>query len=104
MERNDDKKLDSMLLSRRSQAASPDLAARIIRKAQAVPQIQNLSLWQSLRQLFVESRLPRPGYVLAATLIFGMLLGFATARDEAGIKETSYANPQSFLSGDEELL
>lgn len=102
-EKHDDK-LESMLRSRQSEAASADLAQRIIHKAQSLPQIQNLSLWLSLRQLFVESHLPRPGYVLAATLIFGMLLGFATAGDEAAIKETSYANSQSFLSGDEELL
>jgi hypothetical protein len=102
-EKHDDK-LESMLGSRQSHAASADLAERIILRAQSLPQIQNLSLWQSLRQLFVESRLPRPGYVLAGTLIFGMLVGYATARDETSIKETSYANTQSFLSGDEELL
>jgi hypothetical protein len=70
-----DQKLDSMLHNRRRDAASPDLAARIILKAQTVPQIQNISLWQSLRQLFAEFHLPKPGYVLAECLVLGMVLG-----------------------------
>ncbi len=68
-----DQKLDSMLHNRRRDAASPDLAARIILKAQTVPQIQNISLWQSLRQLFAEFHLPKPGYVLASALDEGFL-------------------------------
>ena len=99
-----DDKLETLLRSRQNLTVSADLAERIILKARSLPQIQNISLRQSLRQLFIESRLPRPGYALAATLIFGMLLGFATARDDSALKETSYTNTQSFLSGDEELL
>ena len=43
-----------------------------------MPQIQNISLWQSLRQLFAEFHLPKPGYVLASALVLGMVLGFNT--------------------------
>ena len=104
MERNDDKKLDSMLLSRRSQAAGPDLAARIIRKAQAVRQIQRFSLWQSLCQLFIELHLPKPGYVLAAALVLGMFLGFTTVPQSFSTTNSESANGQSFLADDEGLI
>jgi hypothetical protein len=104
MDRNDDQKLESMLRSRRTQAASTDLAARIIRKAQAVPQIQRFFLWQALRQLFIELHLPKPGYVLAITLVVGMLLGFSTAPQISPNTESSSASAQSFLADDEGLL
>ena len=68
-----------MLRSRRTEAASPDLAARIILRAQGMPQVQSYSLWQSLRQLFAELHLPKPGYVLTTALVLGMFLGFSTA-------------------------
>jgi hypothetical protein len=104
MDRNDDKKLDSMLHSRRSQAASPDLAARIIHKAQTVPQIQRFLLWQSLRQLFIELHLPKPGYVLASALVLGMFLGFSTAPQSFSTTNSDSANAQSFIADDEGLL
>ena len=61
-----------------SNAASPDLAARIILHAQNLPQLQNVSSWQSLRQLFAEFHLPKPAYVLASALVLGMVMGFTT--------------------------
>jgi len=104
MNLDEDKKLDSMLGSRRTQAASADLAARIVLKAQGLPQIQRFSLWQSLRQLFSELQLPKPGYVLATVLVLGMILGFSTA-PQTGLSTESYsANAQSFLGDDEGLL
>ena len=103
MELNDDK-LESMLRSRRSQAASPDLAARIILKAQGLPQIQRLTLWQSLRQLFIELHLPKPAYVLTAALVLGMFLGFSTAPQISSTRDSYAANTQSFLADDEGLL
>ncbi len=104
MNQNDDEKLDSMLRSRHSQAASPDLAARIILKAQGVPQIQRFPLWQSLRQLFIELHLPKPGYVLAAALVLGMFLGFSTVPQGSSTTDSYSLNAQSFLTDDEGLL
>ena len=104
MDRNDEQKLESMLRSRRTQAASPDLAARIMRKAQATPQIPRFFLWQALRQMFIELHLPKPGYVLAITLILGMLLGFSTAPQVPSNADSSSASAQSFLGDDEGLL
>jgi hypothetical protein len=104
MDRNDDQKLESMLRSRRTQAASPDLAARIMRRAQTTPQIQGFSLWQALRQSFSELHLPQPGYVLAVTLLLGMLLGFSTAPQNIASSDTTSASAQSFLADDEGLL
>jgi hypothetical protein len=97
-------KLDSLLRSRRVEAASPDLAQQIILKARGLPQVRNISLWQSVRQLFAEFRLPKPGYVLASALIIGMLVGFSTAPDNSSIKEASSSTIPLYLSGDEDLL
>jgi hypothetical protein len=104
MDRNDDKKLDSMLHSRRSQAASPDLAARIIHKAQGLPQIQRFFLWQSLRQLFIELHMPKPGYVIASALVLGMFLGFSAAPQSFSTTNSDSVNTQNFLADDEGLL
>ena len=104
MSDNRDDKLDSMLRSRRVEPASPDLAPRIILKARGLPQVQNISLWQSVRQLFAEFHLPKPGYVLASALIIGMLVGFSTAPDNSSIKEVNSSTAQLYLSGDEDLL
>jgi len=104
MSENEDEKLARMLHSRRIEPASHDLAARIILKAQSLPQLQNISLWQAVRQLFAEFHLPKPGYVLASALILGMLLGFNIAPDHSSLNENNSQAAQSFLSGDEELL
>jgi len=104
MSENEDEKLARMLHSRRIEPASQDLAARIISQAQSLPQVQNISLWQSVRQLFAEFHLPKPGYVLASALILGMVLGFSTAPENGQLSEAGSATAQSFLSGDEELL
>jgi len=104
MNQNDDEKLDSMLRSRRSQAASPDLAARIILKTQGRQQVRNVPLWQWLRQSFAEFHLPKPGYVLASALILGMVVGFSTTPEDSAVNETNAQSASSFLSGDEGLL
>jgi hypothetical protein len=103
MSQNDDEKLESILRSRGTGAPSPDLAARIIFKAQAIPQIQNLSLWQSLGQVFVDLRLPKPGYVLAATLVLGIVLGFSTAPSNHSASDPYSASAANFFD-DEGLL
>ncbi len=104
MSDNRDDKLDALLGSRRIEPARQDLAARIILQAQSLPQIQNISFWQSVRQLFAEFRLPKPAYVLATALILGMLLGFHLEPEYAGLNETNSQAAQSYLSGEEGLL
>ena len=103
MSQNDDEKIDAILRSRRTEAASPDLAARIVFKAQALPQVKNLSLWQSLGQLFADLRLPKPGYLLAAALVLGIVLGFSTAPSNNSTSDAYSASAVSFLD-DEGLL
>ncbi len=99
-----DEKLESLLRSRRSQAVNPDLAARIALKAQTIPQVQNISLWQSMRQLFAEFHLPKPGYVLASALVLGMVMGFNTSPDSSTIQDANYTTTQSMIAGDEGFL
>jgi len=104
MNQDQDEKLDRMLHSRRIEPSSQDLATRIILKAQSLPQVQNLSLWQAVRQLFAEFHLPQPGYVLATALVLGMMLGFSTAPDDDQSGNPSSMAAQSYIAGDEELL
>ena len=104
MSQDQDEKLDRMLHSRRIEPSSQDLATRIILKAQSLPQVQNLSLWQAVRQLFAEFHLPQPGYVLATALVLGMMLGFSTAPDDDQSGNPSSMAAQNYIAGDEELL
>jgi hypothetical protein len=104
MSENHDEKLETMLRSRPIEAASPDLAARIILKAQGLQQVRNVPLWQWLRQSFAEFHLPKPGYVLASALVLGMVLGFSTTPEDSAINETNAQSASSLLSGDEGLL
>ncbi|HVO92390.1 MAG TPA: hypothetical protein VMT22_06085 [Terriglobales bacterium] len=99
-----DEHLESMLRSRHQEAASADLAGRIILQAQTLPQIQNLSLWQSLRQMFAEFHLPKPAYVLASALALGLVLGFSTAPDTTPTQDRGVAITQTMIAGDEGLL
>jgi len=104
MSENQDEKLESMLRSRRTETVTPDLAGRIILQAQSLPQLQNVSLWQAVRQLFAEFHLPKPGYVLASALVLGIVLGFSTAPENGQLSDASSATAQSYIAGDEELL
>ena len=104
MTENEDEKLARLLHSRPLEPASHDLAARIILKAQSLPQLQNVSLWQAVRQLFAEFHLPKPGYVLASALVLGMVLGFSTAPENGQLSDVGSASAQSYIAGDEELL
>ena len=99
-----DEKLESMLRSRRTETVAPDLAGRIILQAQSLPQLQNVSLWQAVRQLFAEFHLPKPGYVLASALVLGMVLGFSMAPENGQLSDAGSATAQSYIAGDEELL
>jgi hypothetical protein len=96
-----DEKLEAMMRTRRFEAVSPDLAERIILKAQGIPQVRATSFWQWLRQLCAEYHLPKPAYVLASALVLGLLIGFSTATDITPLNETNPINIQGFLYADE---
>ena len=104
MSENSDERLEKMLRSRRLEPARHDLAARIILRAQSLPQLESISPWQALRQLFAEFHLPKPGYVLASVLVLGMVLGFGTEPDNGLPADGSAAVSYSYMSGDEGLL
>jgi hypothetical protein len=95
-----DENLDAMLRARRFEPASPDLAQRIILKAQSLPQNQMLPLIPWLRQMFAEFHLPKPAYVVVSALVLGMIVGFSTPNKPASKDEDS-ASVQSFLYADE---
>ncbi|HEY3302776.1 MAG TPA: hypothetical protein VGL70_04470 [Candidatus Binatia bacterium] len=94
-------KLDAMLRSRRMEPAGPDLAQRIILKAQDIPQNQTLPPAQWVKRLFAEFHLPKPAYVLAGTLILGLVLGFNAPVDTTPDDADS---AQNFLYADEDVL
>ena len=97
---NEDTKLDALLRARRIEPASRDLAQRIIRTAQSVPQRETLPLLQWLRRLFAEFHLTKPAYVLVSALILGIIVGLSTPED-AGSRDEESASVQSFLYADE---
>lgn len=101
---NRDEKLDHLLRSRRFESASADLAQRIIMKARTLPQAPNIPFWDSMRQLFAEFHLPKPGYVLASALMLGLVIGLSTPQERSPLAEESSASVQSFLAADETLL
>lgn len=99
---NRDEKLDKLLKSRRIEPASPDLAQRIILRAQRSAQNKTVPLWQWLGELFAEFHLPKPAYVLASALVLGIVIGFNAPQDiNNGADDGAL---QSFLSADEALL
>ena len=101
-----DEKLDRLLHTRRVEAASGDLVQRIILRAQQTPQSQSFSLWQWLRELCAEFHLPKPAYVLASALVFGLVIGFSTPNGNSinGNDSAADASVQSVFSTDEALL
>jgi hypothetical protein len=101
---NRDEKLDNLLRSRRIESASADLAQRIILKAQQLPQNKIMPFWQWVGELFAEFHLPKPAYVLASALVFGMMIGFSAPQDTSQGADDSGAIIQTFLAGDESLL
>src|SRR5262245_60033640 len=104
MSKNQDDKLEVLLRQRRAESASADLADRIILRAQSLPQVQNISLWNSVRQIFAEFHLPKPAYVLATTLLLGVILGFTTAPDDGPNGDSGSFAAQSYIAADEGLL
>jgi hypothetical protein len=104
MSDSQDKKLETMLKSRRVETASANLAERIIVKAQHTPQSPALSFRQWLKQVFAELHLPRPAYLFASMLILGFVLGFNVPVSITGADEADRDQVQSFLYADEDLL
>ena len=101
-----DEELDSMLRSRKLEPASPDLARRIILQAQPLPQNKTFSLWQWLRELCVELHLPKPAYIAATALIFGLVIGFSFSAppETVTIAHDDASSARSVFSADEALL
>lgn len=99
----EDKILDEMLNARRIRPASPDLAQRIILKAQMTPQIQVFSLARWIKQTFAELHLPNPAYVLAGTLMMGFVLGLNFPSDTV-TDNADAVQALSFVDPDEGLL
>jgi hypothetical protein len=100
----EEKKLDELLRKRRLEPVSSDLAARIISRAQQIPQVENLSFWLSLRRIFAEFSLPKPAYVLTGALLVGMAAGFSAMPDFSALHDTSSPSAQNLMFGDEALL
>jgi hypothetical protein len=96
-----DEKLDELLSSRRVEPAGPDLAERIILKAQTTPQTMTVTDW--LRGLFSEFHLPRPAYVLACALALGFIAGLYNPLEPV-TDDTEPVHLQSFLYADEDQL
>lgn len=99
-----DEKLEAMLRSRRLEPAHPDLAERIVLKAQSIPQKQTIPFMLWLKQLFAEFHLAKPAYVLAGTLIFGFIIGFSAPLGTTAANDTDTGQVQGFLYADEGLL
>jgi hypothetical protein len=99
-----DDKLDQMLRSRRMEPASADLTQRIILQAQRLPQHRFLSPWQWLREVCAEFHLPKPAYVLATALLFGLVIGFSTPPDSTQSGNDDSASALSVFAADEALL
>lgn len=104
MSNKQDEKLEAMLRARGLEPASPDLAQRIILKAQSLPQNQTMPLWQWIKQLFAEFHLPRPAYVLACTLILGFVVGFNAPLNTTTPDDLDSDQVQGFLYADEAIL
>lgn len=96
-----DEKLEAMLRSRKFESASPDLAERIVLKAESTPQNQTISVALWTKRLFAEFHLPKPVYVLACTMILGIVLGFNSPLDPTLTDDPDPMDVQSFLYADE---
>jgi hypothetical protein len=100
MSDTDEQKLERMLRSRPFEPAGADLEERIILKAQGIPQHQAITLTAWVRRLFAESHLPQPAYVMAVTLIAGVLIGLY-APIHTTSSDSDPVDAQSFLYLDE---
>jgi hypothetical protein len=104
MSDNQDAKLDALLRARKLDTASPDLAQRIILRAQALPQNRSVSLWQTIKQICAEFHLPKPAYLVASALIIGVAIGYSAPQTGSADNDDDIAGLQNILSADEGLL
>jgi hypothetical protein len=93
-----------MLRSRWVEPPSPDLAEKIILRAQSIPQSRAFTLAQWLGRLFAEFHLPRPAYVLASALVLGFVVGISAPSDTTTGDQPDTPSVQGFLYADEDLL
>lgn len=98
-----DDKLERLLRSRKTEPASPDLAERIVLRAQAIPQKQTMPLLPWLKSLFAELHIPRPAIVLASALILGFVAGYS-APLRAPTETGEGFGVQNILYADEDIL
>jgi len=99
-----DQKLDALLKSRRLEAPRPDLAQHIILRSRTIPQKRSVSAWEAIQQVFADFHLVKPAYVLAGTLIIGLLIGFSDPSGLSTSTDTDTGPVQSFLYADEGIL
>ncbi len=100
---DEDSDLHAWLSQRASVPPRPFLAAHILQRTRAVPP-QPISAMQWLRQLFIESPLPRPSYALAMMLLLGVALGQGIAKFDDSVKQKQELRVmQSFLSAEADL-
>jgi hypothetical protein len=99
-----DKKLEAMLQSRVVEPPGTDLAERIIFKAQELPQTQPITLTEWIKRLFGEFHLPQPAYVLACTLMLGLVVGFTAPVETPTPERADAAYVQGFFDADEPIL
>jgi hypothetical protein len=104
MSTKQDEKLDGLLQARRVEPASPDLAERILLKAEAIPQVQTNTLSQWIKGLFAEFHLPKPAYVLAGTLVLGFVVGLNNPLNDTPTDDITSVNAEGFLYADEAIL
>jgi hypothetical protein len=99
-----DDKLEALLRSRPLEPASPELAERIVLKAQSLLQNPTLALRQWIARVFAEYHLPQPVYVLTGTLILGLVVGFTMPVAQTTENDPEPLQVQSFLYPDEAVL
>ncbi len=99
-----DEKLEAMLKARYVEPPSSDLAQRIILRSQGIPQQATVSPWQWLQELFAEFHLPKPAYIVAATLILGFIIGFSSPIGTNTTSDTDTAQTETFLYANEGVL
>jgi hypothetical protein len=99
-----DHKLEAMLRTRRVEPVSPELAERIILKAQGRPQNRTIPLRQWVQRLFAEFHLPQPAYVLACALMIGFIVGLTMPVPHTAEDAAETLQVQSFLYVGEDIL
>lgn len=70
---NSDEKLNDMLLKLEVPAPSPNMNSRILAEIDIAPTLDSVPFLQQVLSSFI---IPKPTYVLAFSLIFGLVLGF----------------------------